>query len=44
MKTTTSTLSVEQFTVGFVDMTQQGGTLAMWWDKTMATVACTVGS
>ena len=44
MKTTIGTLSVEQFTIGFVDMTQLGGTLAMWWDKTMATVAFTVGS
>jgi hypothetical protein len=31
-------LSVDQFTIGFVNMTQQNGTLAMWWDKTMATV------
>ena len=44
MKTTTGALSVEQFTIGFADMTQQGGTLAMWWDKTMTTVAFTVGS
>jgi len=43
MKTTTGALSVEQFTIGFADMTQQGGTLAMWWDKTTATVAFAVG-
>ena len=43
MKTTTGTLSVDQFTIGFVDMTQQGGTMALWWDKTTATVAFTVG-
>ena len=40
----TSAYSVEQFTIGFVDMTQGGGKLAMWWEKTMATVAFTVGS
>ena len=36
--------SMEQFTIGFVDMTQGGGKLAMWWEKTVATVAFTVGS
>jgi hypothetical protein len=36
--------SVDQFTIGFVDMTQQGGKLAMWWDKEFATAAFTVGS
>jgi hypothetical protein len=36
--------SVEQFTIGFVDMTQAGGKLAMWWEKTIATVAFTAGS
>ena len=40
----TSAYSVEQFTIGFVDMTQGGGKLAMWWEKTLATVAFTVGS
>jgi len=40
----TSAYSVEQFTIGFVDMTQGGGKLAMWWEKTVATVAFTVGS
>jgi hypothetical protein len=40
----TSTSSVEQFTIGFVDMTQAGGKLAMWWEKTVATVPFTVGS
>lgn len=40
----TSTPSVEQFTIGFVDMTQAGGKLAMWWEKTAATVAFIVGS
>jgi hypothetical protein len=36
--------SVEQFTIGFIDMTQGGGKLAMWWEKTLATVSFTVGS
>jgi hypothetical protein len=40
----TNASSVEQFTIGFVDMTQGGGKLAMWWEKTVATVAFTVGS
>ncbi len=31
-------LSVDQFTIGFVNMTQQNGTLALWWDRTMALV------
>ena len=40
----TNPSSVEQFTIGFIDMTQSGGKLAMWWEKTLATVAFTVGS
>jgi hypothetical protein len=43
MNTTTLPYSVEQFTIGFIDMTQQGGKLAMWWEKTMAAVPFTVG-
>jgi hypothetical protein len=39
-----SLYSVDQFTIGFVDMSLGGGRLAMWWEKTMATVAFTVGS
>ncbi len=35
--------SVDQFTIGFVDMTPQGGKLAMWWEKTMAAAPFTVG-
>ena len=35
---------MEQFTIVFADMTQSGGKLAMWWEKTMATAAFTVGS
>ncbi len=44
MKVDTNLYSVDQFTIGFVDMTQAGGKLAMWWEKSMATVAFTVGS
>jgi hypothetical protein len=44
MQTSVGTLSIDQFTIAFVDMTQQGGTLAMAWEKTVATVAFTVGS
>jgi len=36
--------SMDQFTIAFCDMTATGGTLAMMWDKTMATVAFKVGS
>jgi len=39
-----SPYSVEQFTIGFVDMTQGGGKLAVWWDKEFATAAFTAGS
>jgi hypothetical protein len=44
MQTSVGTLSIDQFTIAFVDMTQQGGTLAMAWEKTVATVAFSVGS
>jgi hypothetical protein len=44
MKMAKSPVSVEQFTVGFVNMTQAGGSIAMWWDKDLATVDFTVGS
>ena len=35
--------SIDQFTIGFVDMTESGGKLAMGWDKTAALVPFTVG-
>ena len=38
MKVSVGTVVVDEFTIGFVNMTQQNGSLAMWWDKTMATV------
>jgi hypothetical protein len=44
MTTSTGALSIDQFTIAFVDMTQQGGTLAMAWERTVATIAFTVGS
>jgi hypothetical protein len=44
MKTVIGATSVDQFSIGFTDMTQQGGTLSMWWEKTAASVAFTVGS
>jgi hypothetical protein len=31
--------SVDQFTIAFLDMTGDGGTLALMWDKTIATAA-----
>lgn len=36
MRLTTSPVSVEQFTIGFVDVAQDRGSIAMWWDKTLA--------
>lgn len=36
-------LSVDQFTIGFINVTDKGGSLAMWWDKTMAVADFTVG-
>ncbi len=39
METSAGTSSLDQFTIAFMDMTQQGGSLGMWWDKTSAKVA-----
>jgi len=44
MQTSAGTLSIDQFTIAFVDMTQQGGTLAIAWEKTVATAAFTAGT
>lgn len=33
-----SPYSVDQLTFGFIDMTQKGGKLAVWWDRKMATI------
>ena len=35
-------MSIDQLSIGFVDVTAAGGTLAIWWDKTQATVPFTV--
>jgi len=44
MQTVAGTTSIEQFTIAFINMTQQGGALAMAWEKTVATVAFSVGA
>jgi hypothetical protein len=38
----TPAVSIDQFTIGFVDMSDAGGKLAMGWDKTAAVVPFTV--
>jgi hypothetical protein len=42
MKMMTPKVSVEQFTIAFVDVTDKGGKLAMAWEKTVALVPFTV--
>lgn len=42
MTMVTPAVSIDQFTIGFVDMTDQGGKLAMAWGKTAAVVPFTV--
>lgn len=37
-----STVSVEQFTIGFVNMAEGRGSIAMWWDKAFAVADFTV--
>jgi len=44
MQVRTGTVSFDQFTIGFTNMTQERGTLALWWDTQMASVDFTVGS
>jgi len=44
MQTVAGTTSIEQFTIAFINMTQQGGALAMAWEKTVATVVFSVGA
>jgi hypothetical protein len=36
-------LSMDQFTIAFTDMSSTGGTLAMMWDRALATVPFTFG-
>lgn len=42
MKMLTPTVSVDQFTIGFADMSDAGGKLAMIWEKTEALVPFTI--
>ena len=35
-------MAVDQLTIGFINVTDEGGQLAVWWDDTMATVDFTV--
>lgn len=42
MQTGEMDMSFDQFVIGFIDMTQEGGWLGMWWEKTGAKVAFTV--
>ena len=43
MKVTTTTPSIDQFTIDFMNMTDSGGTLAMRWETTTATADFRVG-
>ncbi len=36
--------AVDQFTIAFIDMTAEGGALAMLWDKTLASASFKIGS
>jgi hypothetical protein len=42
MKLMTPAVSIDQFTIGFVNMTDKGGAIAMGWDRTAAVVPFTV--
>lgn len=44
MAVKTSDTSVEQLTIGFVDVTASGATLSVAWDKTVATIDLKVAS
>jgi hypothetical protein len=44
MKVNKLPYSVDQFTIAFTDMTATGGTIAMMWDTTIATVPFTIAS
>jgi len=43
MKLMKSSVSVEQLTWGFINVTETGGELALWWDKEFAVVAFKLG-
>jgi hypothetical protein len=42
MRLSNSPVSIEQFTIGFADVTAKGGTIVMSWDRTVAAVDFTV--
>jgi hypothetical protein len=44
MKLDTLPFSIDEFAIEFIDMTVDGGKIAMMWDKTMASVPFKVGS
>jgi hypothetical protein len=44
MKVSTLPYSMDQFTISFIDVTADGGKLAMMWDTTMAVAPFKVGS
>lgn len=44
MKLDSLPFSMDQFTIAFIDMTGDGGKLAMMWDKTIATASFKSGS
>ena len=43
MNVTETPMSADQFTILFIDVTSDGGTLAMWWENTWATAEFMVG-
>lgn len=43
MKLMRSSVSVEQLTWGFINVTDKGGEIALWWDREFAVVAFTLG-
>lgn len=44
MKVQTTTVTVDQLTWGFTDVSNQGGNLTLWWGKAMASVPFKVAS
>jgi hypothetical protein len=44
MKLTTLPFSTEELTWEFLDMSDNGGTIALRWDRMMATVPFTIGT
>ncbi len=44
MQVGTLPFSMDEFTIAFIDMTSEGGKLAMMWDKTIATIPFKIGT